>query len=674
MKRMKKLILCIVFLPYCLLVMGQIQAGRYTIRLSASGKALDADFTNRYRNDCKIHLWSFNKDSETQNWNITKIDSKAADNPNNLYKITLAISSKALDADPTNFLNNECRVRLWDDKNGINAQAWIIKSLGNNKYQIVLAVSGKALDADGPNINNNDCIVHLWDKRNDGFKTQTWLIETSKPIPVPPPPPVPKPMEGVVRDHRTDPVTVIRYAQWNNLRSQPQKNFDDAMQKHQGIIAMDALFPTAAYIGAGNVSVEYAPLHNRPTHIPIDGYKRPHTGFGIGFNKGETDFTGDNDVTCYIFPNAGNTYYEDKINSGTTKARKVEGEIDILDKFWPTVKNYLPKPYNQITAYGAWVHENHNYWDTRRHDYLEIHPMENVWWTTLMANRLAYRIVVFSDSSFKFTKWTPNPVLAVNAIAFEYVQGQPPLRFKMSMRAENNIIKYPNYDDEVESHSLLDIGESILTVEEPLGLKNKISVDFEKVSKVFNTQINKYVYKGFVKIHTAVKEGGLAVFDVVEMNTIHSYSPKRIKVTMEKITCIAADDDGGDEELFGRYGVGAVSGLLPYFVNIKEETNGGNGNVLWDKSKSNHISLKQGQVADINSSVIFPLPISGEIIIYGNLDEEDGIFNDDDKLGEEQIVHIKVQDIISKPIYRIEHYYKSGGTNIRVDLRLEIIN
>ncbi len=666
------------FLAIIVTSSAQINNGLYTIKLAASGKALDADYPNIKNDGCIVHLWDYKKESVTQNWAITKLNNKA-DNPFNTYKITLAASGKALDAEQTNIFNNDCKIRLWGDNKGGQSQAWLIKALGNNKFQIVLAASGKALDADAPNINKNNCIIHLWDKRNDGFNTQTWIIELSEkaiapPVIVVPPPPSTRPLEGVVRDHRTEPATIVRYTQWNNLKTQTEQNYDDAIQKHQGIIAMDALFPDLAYIGMGTVSVEWTPGFNRPTHKPIDGYKRPITGFAIGFNRGEEDFTGDNDATSYIFPNVGNRYFEEKISSGTTNAKKAEAEIDIPDKYWEQVKTYLPKPFTQISAYGAWVHEKHNYWDTRVHDVLEIHPMENLWWTTLMANRMAYRIGVFSDSSAKFTKWTPNPVLAINAIAFEYIQGQKPLRFKMSMRAENNIISYPNYYDEAETHCLLDVGDSILTVEEPLGLKNKISIDFEKVSKVFDAKLNKFIYKGFIKIHTAVKEGGIALFDVVEMNTIHSFTPKRIKVTLEKISCITADDDGGDEELYGKFAVNAITGMKPFYVNISEEANGGNGRMLWNRGESNNLSLKKGQIEEINSTVIFSLPAAGEIVLYGDLDESDGVFNTNDKLGADQVTRVKVQDIINQSVYKIFQNYKSGGTNIKVDFRLEIIN
>jgi FG-GAP-like repeat/Ricin-type beta-trefoil lectin domain-like len=204
---MKKIFLSMCWMAFAQVVAAQIAEGLYSIQLAATQKGLDAENANRFANNCTVRLWGANARGESQVWRIVKSDSKA-DNGTVFYKIILASSGKALDAEPSHFFENDCKVRLWDDLHGVNSQLWIIKTLGNNKYQIELAASGKALDADGASMNDNGCIIHLWDKRNDGFKTQTWRIEkTNLIVAQPPPPPTPpsgRPNPNNVRDHRNE--------------------------------------------------------------------------------------------------------------------------------------------------------------------------------------------------------------------------------------------------------------------------------------------------------------------------------------------------------------------------------------------------------------------------------------------------------------------------------------
>jgi hypothetical protein len=459
---------------------AQIKNGFYTIKLAASGKGLDADFPNIKNNGCIVHLWDFKKESITQNWIITKLDNKA-DNPFSTYKITLAASGKALDAEQTNIFINDCKVRLWDDNKGVQSQAWYIKALGNNKFQIVLAASGKALDADAPNINNNDCIVHLWDKRNDGFKTQTWIIQPSQVKPVPPPP-LPPNGQGEVRDHRGEPANTrallieetatekkYQLSMINPMTAEDQALWNKAVNGQLGIIGSDyrgfedigsAAFERAAeaiYI-PNNLNFWYPQKQTSPQPTTLKYYKRTLMGMVDTRQKPEVqdikEEYNDFDVNIHIVPFINYNYFITEahkpemskkqfikevasnvskkhpwvtyINGCPDKFYTVEAEIelgnDAEEKFLPLI-NQLPG--KGIGVYGPWV------WDEGHCHQPEIHPSEQIWWSDNINNKKTYFFNLFCDASQRFwwrsqmddgTKvkpWGAPPIKGVFAIAFE---------------------------------------------------------------------------------------------------------------------------------------------------------------------------------------------------------------------------------------------------------------
>jgi hypothetical protein len=471
------------------------------------------------------------------------------------------------------------------------------------------------------------------------------------------------------------------YSEWGNLKTVPLSKFNLAMGLHQGILGMDDFFPEIAHVGMESVSVEV--VGNRPTHHPIDGYKRPQSGTMYAHHKNQkskVNISGDdNDFTMDIYPNPGSRLFEEYLQTGKTKDITIEGEIDINK--YSKVKEQIPQNFSNITLYGPWVHEKHNYFDTRVHDYLEIHPCENIWWTDVEFDRLEYNIGVFSDNSGKFNKWRSSPVICLNAIAFEYTLGTPTLDYSITWKtSEKLVFPYPLFNDKAYDHVLMDGLVTILKIQEPRNISGDfLSIDIEKVSK--ETIDGKTVYKGFIKIHSAVQDGGHLIYSVAEsaQAVISTAHPILVKVTLNDIQCETADDIGdsgkgsggdNDEDLFGSYGVSAVTGLRPYHANVHNQHENG---TLWSKESSNPLHLKSGEKAYLNATRSFFLPLSAQIVLFGNLDEYDH-HDSNDKLGDSYIQRYEVRNIPVGLNYPIEHIYKSGNSLIKVHLTLQRIN
>lgn len=473
------------------------------------------------------------------------------------------------------------------------------------------------------------------------------------------------------------PVSSQRVWQWQTLPALSPALHQKAMEKHQGIIGMDDLFPAVANIGMGTVSVET--FHGRPTHFPIDGFKRPHTGLMTYLHKRPISATdSDDDVNMYILPNPGNTYFENFVATGRSKKNEAEAEIDVNNAFWASIYQQFPKPFAQVTCYGAWVHEKHNYWDTRVHDYIEIHPMEHMWRSDLIGGKLHYNVGVFSDNSGKFNKWRPNPVITISAIAFEFVKGNRPLEYVMEQKENFRAFPYPLYTDDSRTHILMDGRDTVLIIREPANNLDLYSIDFASVSKsgpVISRRdsisirdaggIMKTRYKGFIKIHAAVKDGGHNTFRVVEKSrTI--VPPVRVDVHLVSIHCESVDDDGNDEDLYGKYGVSAAVGESPYYLNAY--TPGANS-TLWERSQTAPLKLKKGRTEIVNALRYYMVSPTGEIIVYGDLDEKDtgvGGGGDNDELSPPQHKRFAVSSLKVNEINMVTDEYKSGGTKIKV--------
>lgn len=480
-----------------------------------------------------------------------------------------------------------------------------------------------------------------------------------------------------------------RIWQWQNLATLPPALYQKAVQKQQGIIVMDDLFPSIAHIGMGTVSKEA--IRSRATHFPIDGFKRPHTGVMTYLHRRPLGvFDKDDDVNMYILPNPGDNYFESFKATGKSKATEVEGEIDVMTAFWGNIAQQFPKRYAQSSGYGPWVWEHHDYFDSRPHDYIEMHPMEHMWRADLINGKLQYNVALFSDNTGgDMQKWRPNPVITISAIAFDFAKGQRPLEYVIDQKENFNTLPYPLYTDNAKVHVLMDGKDTLAIVREPANTASDIySIEFVAVSKsgrvigknidsakavggpgdIFGTR-----YTGFIKVHAAVKNGGHNMFSVTEKS--RTISPKvRVEVQFVSIHCDAVDDDDDTEDLYGSYGVSASVGESPYHLNAYCP---GATSTLWERGSFEPLKLKKGQTSIINAVRFFMVSPAGEIVVYGDLDEKDtgiGGGGDNDELSPPKHQRFKVAEMsIGTPVL-VDDRYTSGGTKVNAIYIVKRVN
>lgn len=457
----------------------------------------------------------------------------------------------------------------------------------------------------------------------------------------------------------------LKSLQWAELPSATAAQFNRAMDLHQGVLGKDEFELQACYIGTDKIDAYQIPLSYHPTHKPIDGYKRTHTGMLFRVERAEpTKLDKDDDLCTYIQPVPGSTHYENYLKKNGTESTVVEGEIDLPDDGYEAARRILYPKLGHTSLFGAWVHEKHDYKTPgfKPHDYLEVHPCENAWMATLEQNRLSYHIGVFSDKSGRFNKWRGDPVTSVNAVAFEYTAGEPVRSFVVM---EREGIKYKAYPGNFSAHHLKDGNTTLLTVEAPD--KRFVDISFRKVSK--KTVNGKTVYTGFILLRAEVSAGGYLVYSLLDRKDVPFSPESEVTVTMQEIKCLAVDDSGNEEEIYGRYVVGAVSGLRPFHATV-HCTDGTDG-TLWYRSESNHIDLKKGQSYRVGGSKHFILPRNGQIAIWGDLNEDDSKLTDkNDALGKPYSGRYHVRDLPVGKDFPVKHTYKSGGTRVEVSLVL----
>lgn len=453
--------------------------------------------------------------------------------------------------------------------------------------------------------------------------------------------------------------------EWNNLPSSSLANFNWAMGVHQGILGKDYFEPAESFIGNDPIDAFQAKPGYNPTHKPIDGYKRTHTGMLLRVERADPGWIDkDDDLCAYIQPVPGSIHYENYLSKGLTNSTLIEGEIDVKDENYEAIRQFMFPKLGHVSLFGPWVHEKHDYKTPgfKPHDYMEVHPSENIWATTLIQKRLVYNIGVFSDNSGRFNKWRGNPVKSLNAIAFQYTSGEVPLGFVITERSGKN---YKVYNDNVNRHQLMDGNTTILTIEEP----NNYMVDiaFQKVEKKIVN--GKTIYSGFIISRAEVSDGGYLTYSLLTRNEVANFSEAEVEVTLKEIKCVGVDDSGDAEEIYGRYVVGAVSGMRPFHTTVY--CLDGSDGTLWYRSESDHISLQKGQSRAINVSKRFLLPSSGQITLWGDLSEDDNdVIDNNDALGKPNTLRYNVLNLPLQVDFPVKHVYKSGGTNIEVLLTI----
>lgn len=116
----------------------------------------------------------------------------------------------------------------------------------------------------------------------------------------------------------------------------------------------------------------------------------------------------------------------------------ITAEIDIKDEFHNIYRKYSfsdPKEeVNCLCSYGAWVDDRRNVIFGSYHDYLEIHPADQIWWTFYKdLSTTKYRLILLSDNSDNFNDrsdfdtdgrtffgpWQSTPLHGTFAVAFQ---------------------------------------------------------------------------------------------------------------------------------------------------------------------------------------------------------------------------------------------------------------
>ena len=464
-----------------------------------------------------------------------------------------------------------------------------------------------------------------------------------------------------------------RVWQWSALPRVSPQLFRLAMERHQGILSRGQLDSASGYIGMRSVSVE--PIRNRKTHKPIDGYRRAHTGAVTYVNKRDGGwFDNDDDVNMYIAPYAGSTFAESYIATGRTKATEVEGEIDVASGTWSSLEGRFPDRFALVTGYGPWLHEKHNYFDTTPHDYLEIHPMEQLWRADVLRQQLTYQVGIFSDNSGRFTRWRPNPLVTTTAIAFEHTRGSAPLRFTMRSQTKHNAIPYPGTRDQARMHVLMSGADTIAVVREPTTGEDLFTIDFVSADDRVKTSPGVALLavgpfdrprRGFIRIRSAVRDGGHNLWSVTEESRTIA-RPVDVEVQLVDIVCESVDDDDDTEDLYGNYGVSAAVGGQPFHANAYgDETS----SALWSVSREAAVQLRRGDRRAINRTLRFRLQATGEVTVHGDIDERDtgvGGGGDNDRLGPRQERTFPVRDLVINQGVTVTDVHRSGGSRIRV--------
>lgn len=180
----------------------------------------------------------------------------------------------------------------------------------------------------------------------------------------------------------------------------------------------------------------------------------------------------------------------------------VEAEIDMQQ----TAKDRLvamltPRTGQNICVYGPWIY------DAGHCDHPEIHPAEQIWWSTGSAdpgNDKEYYCNVYCDASKRFwwrdqmddgTKikpWGAPPIEGTFAIAFEATPGRPAKTFEVSDIDANNV-ENPRIRN--KSYNLVYKGQTIVSF---IPNSNAFRVSYEKVG-LYGDKI-----RGFLVITTKV--------------------------------------------------------------------------------------------------------------------------------------------------------------------------
>ncbi|MEO7923241.1 MAG: hypothetical protein ABIR30_06140 [Chitinophagaceae bacterium] len=434
---------------------------------------------------------------------------------------------------------------------------------------------------------------------------------------------------------------------------------DSAMKYTSGVIGNSYYAPE--YIGMSKVDPAVGQWN------PIDGYKRTHTGVLESHYIRRTDGHGDDDVNLYINPNDSDPNLVRYLQAHGAMNRlrdphfSINSEIDVPDAqkkyFYPYLPHIPIVSYDIINAYGPFVHDvvDNSVTDLfgDDHNYIEIHPSEQIWWTNTLNTGLGisdeYNLLLMSDNSGRYTngRWQKTPLSGVFAIAFTVNPAKSRLRYNIEIANQYNVSQRST---DGKKHFFKYGGRNLIEVNEPAGM-DILDISFgqpfiQKNNNDKSDRISDTLVKGFLLVKSQVGLAGNLIFKITS-NTlnanwgfngvpgIETYS--QIKVTLDQIKCIR-ENDGGSEDLYGYVGCGVYDTTykIPQtrFKPV-EAINPEKGNLLWyslddDNSHTANsiISLRSGQSKIFNESRLFVIKKTGYIKLFADLNEDDGGYED----------------------------------------------
>ena len=529
----------------------------------------------------------------------------------------------------------------------------------------------------------------------------------------------------MVHDDRVTPAIEFRNCIITQLGfHQFDGNYERATKQQLGVIGNDFIAPMRIGLAPAE-----GVLYKNVWH-PIDGYKRTFIGihttiFSMDLNDGDAS---DDDWNVALKTSNTNRLIRDNSVKLTDAkliypSNFIQGEIDIKQSNKPHLMEYsnnAPKvTIDHIGVYGPWVIDVGN---SPRHDhYNEIHPLEQLWWTEKTGNGRVYHLNMANDNSGRYNKssnfdtdddehhpWQTNPMSHIYYIPFNIPLTGSQVDYSISLISKNNLTN--KYKDGIE-HYLVYKNKRLIHIKEPN--EDILKIDFINTGidpVAILRRANDTLIKGFIKIETSIGSargdyaGNLFLKvteknpNLTERNTTIVVGERRgkIKVALQHIKCINADDGDPQEDVTGFIGVRAESTAF-YPIQANQLADNAESPLLWSRLDGDAQKIKEGETITVNKSFTYSLPFKGSsLILIADLDEDDGngddnkttLDDEDDKLekdfssnsvDEGRMVNgvvykpIELNDLIlNQPISR-KMDFGSGGTKIEVSFEVELI-
>lgn len=500
------------------------------------------------------------------------------------------------------------------------------------------------------------------------------------------------------------------------------------------------------------------------SHFPIDGYKRTICGTLHQYYIRSRDSNDDDDVHFIVRPNLPNSAYlldlhnnkikidnltkvskvnflqteyaqmsnydlqsietiegyNDIIKSVNLKVQgllhtphflreakyKILGEIDLpYHNYLSRFSGYLPKEeLNCSCIYGPWVNDRLDAFGGSYHDYLEIHPTEQAWWTYKKKNsEVIYHLAAFGDNSGVyndrshydtdggnlsfFGTWHQCPQVETFAIPFEMRKNTPTLNVLLENKLVNGgAIKSL---DEASVKTLRYNQRDIIKVTN----QSWLSVSFEKTG-IYKIIGKDTIIRGFIVLKASLSGNSECSGTFITKATFKRKYPRdllvkptEVKVTLKSIQCLGVDDGNEEEEIIGYSGATAFSGSS-VIANMNITSLNSDNFLLFKRLDGDYLSMKKNQIRLLGNSLTFALSNNDYISIISNLDEDDDnddnnqndLDEDDDRLnsittygGAVKITTWKVKDLITrKKDLLFSHEFRSGGTIIKLNFEVKV--